>query len=399
MRVTIMGSSAGVRNTHRTDAATLSALHGGNLGNVAFVHALVQHVGAGEGRAVVPWNAPVDEVRERADLIVIACANQLGSHVDLGDHADHLEAIDLPIVAIGLGAQSASRDAAAEIPAGTRRWLDVIVAHAPGTGPNIGVRGAYTLDQLERLGHGGQAVVMGCPSNLIDCSDVAALVSARARRPVRRVASAAGQPHWPVLAGVERAILDLVDATDGSCAVQHDDLMIRLGQAEFSRISDAEFEQLRAYFRPELSDEAFALWSRRTMLAFGNATAWMGWLARHDFVVGPRFHGVVLGLQAGVPGGCVTHDSRTAEMCETMGVPNRPFSAMPERLTPKALPELFPFDPDAYRQRRADLAAVYVGLLKGCGVPFDPDLQQVASPAGAGERAGALNWRRRRGPS
>ncbi|MFG1205876.1 polysaccharide pyruvyl transferase family protein [Xanthobacter flavus] len=380
MRVAIMGSSAGVQNAHRMEAASLSAFHGGNLGNVAFVHALVRHLAGGDASAVVPWHAPAEVVRERADLVVIACANQLGSHADLGDHANHLKAIGLPVVAIGLGAQSASCDAAAEIRPGTRYWVDVIADHAPSTTPNIGVRGAYTLEQLERLGHGGQAVVTGCPSNLMDCSDVAARVSVRARRPVRRVACAVGQPHWPELAGVERAILDLVDATNGSCAVQHDDLMIRLGQAEFSRISDAELEQLRAYFRPELSDEAFALWSRRTMLAFGNASAWMAWLSRHDFVLGPRFHGVVLGLQAGIPVGCITHDSRTAEMCETMGVPSRPFSEMPERLTPEALPDLFPFDPDAYRRRRAKLASAYVGLLEGCGVPFDLALNLAAFP-------------------
>lgn len=387
MRIAIMGSSAGIKNTHRTDAATLSALLGGNLGNLAFVHALVRHVGGGDDSVVVPWNAPPDKVRERADLIVIACANQLGGHVELGGHAAHLAAIDLPVVAIGLGAQSANRDDDAQIPEGTRRWLDVIAAHAPTKGPNIGLRGRYTLDQLERLGHGGQAVVMGCPSNFIDCSDIAARVGARARQPVRKVASAAGQPHWPFLARVERSILDLVDATDGSCIVQHNDWMIRLGQAEFSRISDAEFEKLRAYFRPELSDEAFALWCRRNMLAFGNAPAWMEWLTRHDFVVGPRFHGIMLGLQAGVPGGCVTHDSRTAELCETMAVPNRSYTDLPERLTPEGLPDLFPFDPDAYRRRRAELASVYVDLLKGCGVPFASELkdlaENVSNPAAA----------------
>lgn len=380
MRIAIMGSSAGVLNTHRTDAARLTVLHGANLGNVAFVHGLVRHVAAGDGSAVLDWSAPAVVVRERADLIVIACANQLGSHADLGEHANHLEAIGLPIVAIGLGAQSASRDTEPEIRPGTRRWVDVIAGHAPSSMPNIGVRGGYTLDQLERLGHGGHAVVTGCPSNLINCSDVAAQVSARGRQPVRRVASAVGQPHWPHLAGVERAILDLVDATCGSCIVQHDDLMIRIGQSEFSSITDAEFEQLRAYFRPELSDEAFALWCRRTMLAFGNAPAWMAWLAQHDFVLGPRFHGIVLGLQAGIPGGCVTHDSRTAELCETMGVPNRSFSEMPEHLTPEALPDLFPFDADAYRQRRAELASAYISLLKWAGIPFDPALKLAAFP-------------------
>ena len=46
--------------------------------------------------------------------------------------------------------------------------------------------------------------------------DYVAQVQARSHEPIRRVASAAGQPHWPQLAEIERSILDLVDETDGS---------------------------------------------------------------------------------------------------------------------------------------------------------------------------------------
>lgn len=374
LRVAVVGPSATVMNAYRLDTATLSGCLGGNTGNVAFVHALVQHVADGDPARVMAWDVSVEQAREQADILVLACANQLGPHADLGRLATHLEAIDLPIVVVGLGAQAASRDVAAEIPDGTRRWLEVVARLAPASGPNIGVRGAYTFDQLERIGLGDRAVVTGCPSNFIDFGDVAGQVSERGRAPVRRVALAAGQPYWPMLGPVERAIADLVDATDGSCIVQHDDLMIRLGQAEFSQITPAQFERLRAYYRPALSEDEFATWCRRNMLCFGNAPSWMNWLKRHDFVLGARFHGIMLALQAGVPGGCITHDSRTAELCETMAVPARDYAAMPEKLTLEALPDLFPFDPDTYRKRRAVLAARYTELLRGCGVPFSAGL-------------------------
>lgn len=376
-----MGSSAGLDHAYRMGADELNARLGGNTGNLAFVHAIARHL---QGAQVVPWHVTGTELRVMADLVVIACANQLGPHVDLGAQANNLEAAGLPVIGLGLGAQAASRTEEVQIPPGTRRWLEVIAAHAPSDAPNIGVRGDFTLAQLERMGLGRRAAVIGCPSNFITLDgDVAGLVAARAAMPVQRVAAAVGQPHWPRLAEIERAMLDLVDATGGSCVVQHDLLMVRLGQGEFADISPHGFELLRSYFRPALDDEAFALWCRRTMLCFGNVPSWMRWLAQHDFVIGPRFHGLMLGIQAGIPAGCIAHDSRTAELCETVGIPFLDAEQVPPRLTTEALPELFPFDAADYRARRRRLAAAYAGVLRGAGVDFDPRLEEVAGVAGA----------------
>ena len=42
--------------------------------------------------------------------------------------------------------------ATVELTAGTRRWLDVVAAHAPSKAPNIGVRGEFSQEQVERSG-------------------------------------------------------------------------------------------------------------------------------------------------------------------------------------------------------------------------------------------------------
>lgn len=374
LRIVVMGSSPGVEHAYRLDGKTLNGMLGGNTGNLAFVYAIASHLGgvATDGTPepvrVVPWHVPAADLRGTADLIVLACANQLGPHTDLGTHATNLEAIGLPVVALGLGAQAASRDEEAVIPDGTKKWLEVIGRLAPGKAPNIGVRGEYTLRQLERLGCGDRGIVMGCPSNFINPTDIAALVSARREVPVGRVAAAVGQPYWRELAEIERAVLDLVDESDGSCIVQHGQIMVDLGQGELATMSEKDVELLRAYFRPRLSTDEFALWCRRNMLGFGTVPDWMNWLKRHDFVVGPRFHGIMLAIQAGVPGGCITHDSRTAELCDTMGIPARPASEMPKVLTRKMLPELFPFDVEGYRTKRKRLAKSYIAILSGAGV-------------------------------
>jgi hypothetical protein len=209
-------------------------------------------------------------------------------------------------------------------------------------------------------------------------SDFVGDIVARSSRPVKRVASAAGQPHWPQLAAIERSILDLVDATDGSCIIQHNKLMVHLGQAEFHKIDQKDFAFLKAYFRPLLSDEEFAYWCRRNMLCFGSAESWMKWLQRHDFVVGPRFHGIMLAIQAGVPAGCIAHDSRTLELCQTMALPVVHYKDVALPLRAEDLNALFPFDPDLYRRTRSDLATAYLSILDGARLERDPRLTEIA---------------------
>ena len=97
--------------------------------------------------------------------MVMACANQLGPHSNLEQLAVMFERSKLPILAIGLGAQAKAVGEAVELTPGTRRWLDVIAAQAPSKAPNIGVRGEFSREQVERSGLSGRAVVTGCPSH------------------------------------------------------------------------------------------------------------------------------------------------------------------------------------------------------------------------------------------
>jgi hypothetical protein len=87
-----------------------------------------------------------------------------------------------------------------------------------------------------------------------------------------------------------------------------------------------------------------------------------------DFAVGARFHGVMLAIQAGVPGGVFAHDSRTLELCQTMGLPVRVPGEVPAGFGLADLHALFPLDVAAFAAIRERLRRVYVDLLRGCGV-------------------------------
>lgn len=368
MRAALIAPQRRVEDSYRQSAEHLFRGSGANTGNFAFVHALWSHLSPHV--EIFPWEASPDVIRERCDIVVMACANQLGPHSDLGRLAEMFERTRLPILAIGLGAQAKEIGGAVELTAGTRRWLDVMAAQAPSRAPNIGVRGEFSRAQLELCGLGERAEITGCPSHFINPDpSLPARLEERYRRPlVERVAVPAGLHLWVKLGPLERALADIVEATSGLYVTQSELDMIRIARGEWDAIEPEVFEALRAYIRPGLSDDAFRLWCKRHAACFTDATSWMESMRNFDFVAGPRFHGVMLAMQAGTPGGVIAHDSRTLEMCETMAIPVRMYKDMPQQLSAADLPGLFPFDADAYRHTRSELAGRYTDMLMAAGI-------------------------------
>jgi polysaccharide pyruvyl transferase WcaK-like protein len=124
----------------------------------------------------------------------------------------------------------------------------------------------------------------------------------------------------------------------------------------------------------------FLRWIRRYAVTFNDAASWLDAMRKFDFVVGPRFHGVMLGIQAGVPGGVIAHDSRTFELCQTIGIPVRDHADLPERFTADDVRALFPFDGTAYDRRRAQLARVVADMLVRAGIKLTaPNLSAIAA--------------------
>ena len=369
-RAVIMSGSPHIENLWLKPTATLFDETGGNTGNLAFRYGLASHT-----RNVVfsHWNAPAEQIRAAGDILLLPLANQLGSHTDLGDMADRIEAIGLPVVGIGLGAQAASDAVDATLTPGTERWLRTMIAHAPSDHPNLGVRGAYTLRQLDRLGLADRAVVTGCPSNFITMhDDFAPTLAARYDDRLGPVAVTAGIPYTPALQGLEEQLAQLVTDSGGAYIVQHGLEMLRLARGEFDALGAERLELCRAYIRPGLDTAEFTRWCRRHAYAFFHLPGWLEFLRRFDFVVGTRFHGAMLALQVGVPAGVIAHDSRTHEMCVTMGVPVRLHTELAEPVTADNLSTLFPFDPDVFLAKRRTLHAAYSQIL------VDAQIEMVA---------------------
>ncbi len=374
MKVALIATDLRSEDSYRFQSEELLKKSGGNTGNFAYVQALWNHLSPRV--EIFPWHASPQIIRETCDVVVIACANQLGPHTDLEGPAQTLEKIGLPIVAVGLGAQAPTTAARVELSAGTKRWLDVVAAHAPAKTPNIGVRGEFSRQQVERHGAASRAVIVGCPSNLInpDRSLGAALDQKFRNMRLDRIAVPAGLHLWPHLKTTEQSLAGLVEMTSGLYVTQSEIDMVRLSRGEWARMDAKTATTLREYIRPALCEEDFRVWCKRYATCFSDANSWMESMRNFDFVIGARFHGVMLGLQAGTPGGVIAHDSRTLEMCETMQIPVRMFGEIPEKLDLSAIRSLFMFDVAAYDRARATLGRRYVEMLTAAGIEPSQDL-------------------------
>lgn len=363
---------------------------GHNNGNLAFVYA-IRHTIANPVKFFA-WHTKPEVLKAQCDVIVIPCANQLGKHTDLGGMAKTLASAGLPVVAIGLGAQSEAIGNTIELTEGTRQWAEQIHAHRGGSGSNIYTRGPYTSQQLDLLGIEG-SVVGGCPSHFINpAADLGAQIQARwdAHPLPRRISVAAGHQSWTKRTHIEHQLIALMqdELHPGQYVVQSMQDMIRISRGLFDEIDPKVLGHIHRYTVPHYSLDEFKTWCRRYATSFYDVPAWMDSLRRHDLAVGTRYHGVALAIQAGVMGLTVAIDSRTEELCSQTGVPFVRADALTGPLTRRTLREQhIKFDGARYDAFRQERAANYVAFLQANGLTPVPALEKLATAAPAAKKA------------
>lgn len=376
-RPILLGGNPYLSNIFAKDAKTLFDETGGNSGNLAFQYAIASHLR--EKVSLLPWGVSPDHARSVGDIIVLPLANQLGTHTDLGSAAARLQEINLPVLGIGLGAQADAQGADVKLQPGTETWLKTLVELSPTGEPNLGVRGVFTKSVIERLGYERAPIVTGCPSNFINPDpNLPEKLAVGFKKKPETIAVMAGIPFIPKISQIEQDLADMVTERGGAYIVQHGLEMLRIARNEFDAIAPGTLELARSYIRPNLSMEAFKAWCRRFAYAFYDVRAWMDYVRRFDFVVGTRFHGAMIAIQAGVPAACITHDSRTQEMCQTMGIPYRHYDEISGKITADNVRDLFDFDPERYRETRTVLLGRYLKIYRDADVPFARDLHGLS---------------------
>lgn len=375
----ILGGSHEIPDSSLLSTSEAFLRTGNNTGNLAFLYAIAKHVGL--KTKVVSKSEPIDAISQAGDVAIIPCANHLGPHVDFAAFAKVIEGLESSqkVVAIGLGAQGTVANQIPEVKSGTLDWLRRIAERATG-GPNISVRGEFSLQVLEHYNLADNAVALGCPSLFINPDfQLGALIAKNFREP-KRIAVAAGHPQWKHLSKIEASLANLVTTTKGSYIGQSPLEMVALARGDAQSLSEAKLLDCRDVICPHMDGVEFINWANSYGNVFFSATAWMEHYRKFDFVIGTRIHGVALALQAGVPALCIAHDSRTMELCEIMAIPFVLAKDVQGGVTRGMLPNLFNFDPEKFDRNRSELGVKYAQFLADNAIKTDfPFPKQLAS--------------------
>lgn len=281
---------------------------GNNTGNIIFSEAVFRTLN-NVRRSTYAFS---NEDASQADVIVIAAANWLNPYSDFGDLADRLESTKLPVVIVGLGAQS---NIDHEIPAINPGTLK-LVRLASERSNMISVRGDFTKEVLHANGI-ENVQSTGCPSLLLSGANPPDIDITRLQRPVvlhstRHLLDLASPYQLKIYREAYKQGLDLILQSElADLIVQRD------CQSEDSVAAIAVLDKV--YDTREIVSLSGYLKERGKF--FFNLDEWLGYLRNAGPCIGTRIHGTVAALLAGTPAVLIAHDSRTREMAQKMAIP------------------------------------------------------------------------------
>jgi len=380
--VAIAGSSGFVEGAARLDTATLMAKVGRNIGNLVFQYACYNLID--EEKYIlgqdIPWN--VSAVRERCRAIIVPSANFIREGFDCTGIANFLEKVDLPVVFLGLGAQSVdTKKTNFDLHPSVRRLVSVMSERSP----SISVRGNYTAEVLHDLGV-DNVVATGCPSNFLNPSpDLPEMIQSKLKAGMRTFVVAASDP-WnrdPIKKRVERRLAQWCFENPSFMVQQSPEPFIRYirranPHTEGFPLEEKENSVKRAML-PNVTMEQFREFMFLKFRAYFSVDHWLEDVSKADFSLGQRLHGNMAAWQAGTPSLWIYHDSRTKELVELMGLPRIAISQFEEKCeTVDQAFEALEFDSGRYRERRADLAGRLIGVLESASLSYSPFLDEIS---------------------
>lgn len=368
-RVLLMGAPFQVAQREQRSLMDCFNATGRNTGNLLIGNGLVSHL---RYSRLEPFNYSMTPayIEENFDRVAIAATNFLHQNsphpnFDFSVYSNTLDKISLPVLLVGLGAQSPSAGMDVKgIPRATWRLVKIAAERSA----SVGVRGAFTAEVLNKH-HIRNVRIIGCPSLYTDAAD-----SRRIRRPEsldptkvvvtgsRNVTAHAGDP--PAAVRVERALLGFAIRNGCHFVYQNEQPEIHISQGEEYPVQDRLLQSLSKFFGVSAADfQAYAESRGRT---FFSVAEWFEWIRDYEFSLGTRFHGNLAALLNGVPAVVIAHDSRTLELCEFAAIPHVFVSEL-EEVDPQALYDRA--DYDLFEERYNKLVHAYAEFLDENGVP------------------------------
>ncbi len=297
-----------------------------NTGDICVYESTLRLVGETSSTVFLNIDQPVDKsvvakLKEANSVILLRGSNYLHEEMEWGYFDNWLEALQLPVIACGIGAQAETERPIALSKQSCRVWKS-ISDHCQ----TIGVRGAFSAETLERNGI-RNAEVVGCPSLF------------RGRHRDLKLRHALNGPHR-ITFSVRREV-DHMYANDPAefVAVQKRviaklDLMSELylschGEPEekafFFRSPRHKAEAVSKLVAQGWFDEASGVALKslyETRLYYvASPSDYDVYAPQFDAAIGYRVHAVLPALAMGVPSAMFSYDTRSRELAETFDIP------------------------------------------------------------------------------
>jgi hypothetical protein len=374
----IFGLRTDIPDIETYDVSGLIALAGGNTGNFAFNYAIQKELG--QKPDIYYWGHKLKDVD--GCIGIIPCANQLGQHCDMSTVFDWQKNMNMPFVGIGLGAQSSfNKDKTIKhpkIPEGTLNWVRQMASQAPTKYPNITVRGNFTMEIMESLGLGDSAIPLGCPTLFIneDC-ELGKKIEKRLDNP-KKIVLATLFNNSKILRTIEQSLSRLVDEYSGAIVIQSHSFLIQSAIGDVFNVSKAFIENMNKFYMPQMSQVEFLCWVRKHFKIFFNIDNWIDYLKDFDMVIGPRIHGIMMAINAGIPGLCIAMDSRIMELCEIMKIPYITPDKVENGINRNQLIDLCKFDGNDFDKNRRELSRKYVEFMRNNKIEYASYLNRFA---------------------
>lgn len=297
---------------------------GQNTGNLLFQYAVCNLIR--EDIVVIgedlPWD--IQRVREQCRVIVIPSANFIRENFDFSGFVNFLEAVQLPLVFIGLGAQAKDYDQKEfNFHPSIHKLFGLLKDRCQLTG----LRGEFTQNLLEKFGV-TNTVVTGCPTNFLNPDpDLPNKLERKWNKDIFSFLATGDEP-WPKDLGkrdAERKMINWVKNGNGIFIQQSVAPFVKYARQnnpyQVEDVPEHHEESLRKSIAPEMTNDEFRAFVATKMRIYYSVDQWLEDSARFDFSIGLRLHGNMVAWQAGTPAIWIYHDSRTRELAETMSLP------------------------------------------------------------------------------
>lgn len=292
-----------------------------------------------------PSQADIERYNSQFDYVVLRASNFIHEDMKWENAEWVLKQLKIPIYAIGVGAQAATRRRVELSPESEHVWK--LIADSSRA---IGVRGTFTAEVLASIGIKNVEIV-GCPSlfrarnrhlslHLKPASEVKKVAFS-----LRRETSNSYAADMKAFIELQRSLLLHIDSKLETTVTIHGEPEEKAFFAKDEKAINEATVRLRKlnWFTRESEDRLLNIYKNRLFLN-NRVEDYDSMIMQQDFAIGYRVHGVLPALANQVPGVLVSYDTRSGELAETFSIPT--YSA--EAIAEKEIEELL--DPGQFLQ-------------------------------------------------